>query len=137
MKGPGYSGVLFVHNPKNISKNIWNFEIKVAILHYQNQSTMTSRKLAESFNKPYQTAVAIITEHIGDDNDYSCFLNGVLKELYKAGKVEMAYKLALTDTMSLEGLTLEQFKENMEYYLNCDKEREEHEKACSKSYSRD
>lgn len=41
------------------------------------------------FNRPHKTIVAIDCRHIGDDNDYSCFLSD--------GHKAMAYKLALTD----------------------------------------
>ena len=67
--------------------------------------------MISKFNKPYQSAVAINCDHIGDDNDYSCFLYRVIRELYKAGKKEMAYKLALTDSMMDNSLTFEEFEE--------------------------
>jgi hypothetical protein len=44
------------------------------------------RKSIAEYNKPGKPTVAINTLHIGDDNDYSCFLSGVVFELYKAGK---------------------------------------------------
>ncbi len=64
----------------------------------------------ENFNKPYQTTVAIDTRHIGDENDYSCFLSKAVLELYKAGNKETAYTLALTDPMLCETMNMEEFE---------------------------
>jgi len=80
-------------------------------VHHLKQSKMTTQKMIAEFNKPYQTAVAINCDHIGDDNDYSCFLYRVIRELYKSGKKEMAYKLALTDPMLCGTISFGEFEE--------------------------
>ncbi len=92
---------------------------------------MTTQEMISNFNKPYQSAVAINCDHIGDDNDYSCFLYRVIRELYKAGKKEMAYKLALTDSMIDNSLTFEEFEEMQQDSERFEIEQEEAEDAYS------
>lgn len=79
-----------------------------------NQNKVT-QDLINGFNKPYQTAVAVDASHIGDDNDYSCFLSDVVYTLWAAGNVEMAYKLYKTDPLGSPEATKESWLEYMEY----------------------
>jgi len=72
------------------------------------------RELIKSFNKPYQRAVAINTQFIGDDNDYSCFLSKAVAALWQAGHEQLAFRLQQTDPLLLEILTYERFVEMME-----------------------
>jgi hypothetical protein len=65
--------------------------------------------LINNFNRPYQRAVAINCEHIGDDNDYSCFLSNVVEKLLPVD-AEMAYRLFKTDPFLTVDLSFEQFK---------------------------
>jgi len=76
---------------------------------------MTStRERIKAFNRPYQTAVAINCEFIGDDNDYSCFLAKVVYKLWKAGEYELAFKLQRTDPLLTKILLNEEFVEMMQ-----------------------
>lgn len=70
----------------------------------------TTAQIIAEFNKPYQTAVAINCDHIGDDNDYSCTLFIVVRKLWAAGEKELAVTMANTDSMRLEPVTVESFE---------------------------
>ena len=63
---------------------------------------MTTIEQIEQFNRPNKRAVAINCDHIGDDNDYSCFLSSVIVNLYKAGHKQQALDLMNTDSMLTE-----------------------------------
>ena len=86
------------------------------------------------FNQPYKTTVAIDCRHIGDDNDYSCFLSDILLLLYKAGHKEQAYKLSLTDPMLCNEDTMQQFEERMQHYIKCEIETKENYEAYWRAY---
>lgn len=68
---------------------------------------------ARSQNEPYKEAICVNNAGYGDDNDYSCFLGGVVRELFKTMRYEMAWRLYLTDPMVMEYIEYEQFKEMM------------------------
>jgi len=74
---------------------------------------MTTEQLIQSFNKPHQCAVAINTEHIGDDNDYSCFLFDVIMKVFPTDE-KMAFKLYKTDPMQISNIDFETFKINIQ-----------------------
>lgn len=91
-----------------------------------------NKKEMSEFNKPYKTAVAIDCAHIGDDNDYSCFLSNAIYELWKAGKKDIALTLANTDPMLINKWkpeTLEQYELDHVKFL---KEQEENHAAYSR-----
>lgn len=83
----------------------------------------------QSFNKPYKTTVAIDCRHIGDDNDYSCFLSTAVLQLYKAGNKETAYLLAKTDPMLCNDMDMQYFEvwmqEKLQFEAN-ESERQSH-----------
>lgn len=74
-------------------------------------------KETEDFNRPHKTTVAIDCRHIGDDNDYSCFLSKAVLQLYKAGNKETSYLLAKTDPMLCEDMNMEDFEAWMQERL--------------------
>lgn len=65
----------------------------------QNTRREQARLMMSDFNRPHKPSVAVDTSHIGDDNDFSCFLSGIVVKLYKAGHIEDALKLANIDPM--------------------------------------
>lgn len=86
------------------------------------------KKLIAQFNKPHQCAVAVNTLHIGDDNDYSCWLSSVVYALYTSGHEQKAFELFQTDPMNYEP-SKENFDaamERREQSIIEEKEREEY-----------
>jgi hypothetical protein len=86
-----------------------------------------TRHLILEFNRPYRCAVAVNCSHIGDDNDYSCFLFNCCFELWNAGKKEMAYRLFLTDPMLFPALDMNEFEQRMNDHVKFNKKQEEHQ----------
>ena len=96
---------------------------------------MTPKELIKSFNKPYQRAVAINTEHIGDDNDYSCFLFDAIMKLYPID-AKMAFKLYRTDSMAIsEDMTFDIFKGHMQDAIKRHQEIMDMQEQSSRAYS--
>jgi hypothetical protein len=58
--------------------------------------------------------IKINTGHIGDDNDYSCFLSGIIYKLWLGGHIEEAFRLLNTDTMVVRQLGIVEFMAEME-----------------------
>lgn len=82
----------------------------------------------KNFNKPYKNIVAIDCRHIGDDNDYSCFLNGAVYELWLSGYKDRALQLYNTDPMSIKSHTKESFEISMqEKQKFLDEQKKQHE----------
>lgn len=75
----------------------------------------------EEFNKPSKYSVAINCLHIGDDNDYSCFLLTVIKKLYPLDP-KMAWKLFKTDSMLVDDFPFNSFCEFIEQCIKHDNE---------------
>lgn len=67
-----------------------------------------------SYNRPHKTTVAIDCRHIGDDNDYSCFLADCIYKLWLYGEKKTALKLANTDPMLVENFTADGLDKHME-----------------------
>lgn len=65
---------------------------------------------ARKQNEPYKEAVCVNNAGYGDDNDYSCFIGEVVRELFKTMRYEMAWRLYLTDPMTMEYIEYENFK---------------------------
>ena len=100
-------------------------------VYYEKEIT---KQLIKGFNKPHQHAVAINTEHIGDDNDYSCFLLDVIMKLFPIDS-KMAFSLYRTDSMAItEGMTLDTFKEHMADCIKRTQEIESMLQQSAKSY---
>lgn len=70
----------------------------------------TTAQIISEFNKPYQPAVAINCDHIGDDNDYSCVLFIVCRKLWAAGEKGLAVMMANTDSMRTVPVTVDEFE---------------------------
>jgi hypothetical protein len=97
--------------------------------------TDKTKQLISGFNKPYQYAVAINTEHIGDDNDYSCFLLDAIMKLFPVDP-QMAFKLYRTDSMALtDNMTLDTFKTHMADTIRRTQEIEQMHSQSSKLYA--
>lgn len=94
----------------------------MSILTQQRKRVKVTQEKINSFNKPWQTAVAINCAHIGDDNDYSCHLSSLIKKMIKAGLSQEAYTLWLTDPLlSREGgvtPSYEQFQHHFKEVYN-------------------
>lgn len=73
-----------------------------------------AREAMGEFNAPNKLVVAINCVHIGDDNDYSCFLSECVYKLFKAGEFETALKLANTDPMLAKKYSAQEFSEAMQ-----------------------
>ncbi len=69
-----------------------------------------TKNLISQFNKPHQCAVAVNATHIGDDNDYSCFLFRAWFALWLSGNKELALELANTDPMLNNQFTMEELE---------------------------
>lgn len=79
------------------------------LVNKQAEMQTRTREMINEFNKPYQSAVAINCCHIGDDNDYSCFLSRVCFELFVADKNKTAYDLFLTDPLLFPAPSFSEF----------------------------
>ena len=71
------------------------------ILDARKEMKVRVAKEVKEFNRPNKYAVAINCSHIGDDNDYSCFLSDVISKLYSVDK-KLAWKLFRTDSMVID-----------------------------------
>ena len=98
------------------------------------QLQVNNAKIISEFNQPYKTVVAIDCSEIGDDNDYSCLLFEVVRELWAAGKKELAVKMANTDSMRSEKCTVESFEVEYNEWLQLKNEISETESAYQQTY---
>ena len=80
------------------------------------------KKEVRDFNRPYKYAVAINCSHLGDDNDYSCFLSNVIEKLYTVDRM-MAWKLFRTDSMCVDNdISFDDFCRHVEESIERGKE---------------
>jgi hypothetical protein len=77
-------------------------------------------------NYPFREAVMVNNAGHGDDQAYSCWIEGVCFRMWEAGLEVDAYRLWLTDPLPLEGgwCTQEEFNAHM-IGLSIDKELED------------
>jgi hypothetical protein len=93
-------------------------------------------KIMNEQNKPYKKAVTINCSHIGDDNDYSCFLYNVITILFKQD-TKLAYKMFLTDPMLINyDMSLEEFTKHMNDRIERDKKFDEEDKKREQNYNK-
>lgn len=103
----------------------------------ENERLIKIKSQIAAFNEPYKQAVAINCYHIGDDNDYSCFLTGCTFALWKAGEKDKAYRLATTDPLGPDELAMEDFEQRMIDHEKFLKEEEAHQQIAWKFYCKD
>lgn len=87
---------------------------------YQILRVQKVQQEVREFNNPHQPAVAINCAHIGDDNDFSCTISRVVKALFIAGEIDLAYTMYLTDPLlhrPTGNISKETFVEEMETNL--------------------
>ena len=93
------------------------------------------KKMIDNYNRPHKETVAIYTEHIGDDNDYSCFLLDVIMKLYPVDPL-MAWKLYRTDPMVIDNdISYSDFQNNIERTIKRHAEIKEMHKASVRAYA--
>jgi hypothetical protein len=102
-----------------------------------NTNWSEAQKQCNSYNKPYAKTVAIVTSHIGDDNDYSCYLQQAIFALMEAGKTDIALKLANTDSMLVAPRTKESLLEWHQREIRLNEEDARNKEAQLSSYYKD